>query len=417
MSTERFGLLGEHLGHSFSKIIQERLTGLPYELIEVPREGLDDFLREAPFSAVNVTIPYKQAVLPYLSSVSDEARKMGAVNVILNRGGRLEGHNTDYYGFISLARRSGIDFRGRKVLILGAGGGAKAVKAACEAMGASVVRNAVRSPKSAEDILLSAIPADNDFNIVVNATPVGMFPQVDGVPVSVDAFPCLEGALDIIYNPLRTNFILDAKAAGVPALGGLWMVVAQAVKAAELFHSCSYPESEIETIYSELLRSRRNIVLIGMPSSGKSTIGKMLARAEGLDFLDTDAMVEEKAGMKVREVFERFGEARFREMEREVVSEASARSGVVIATGGGVPLNPSNVRALSRGGIVVYLQTDPSRLQATSSRPLSTSREALEKMFEVRRPVYEAAADLTVDNNSSAASCLDRLRLALSLIS
>ena len=417
MSTERFGLLGEHLGHSFSKIIQERLTGLPYELIEVPRDGLDAFLKEAPFSAVNVTIPYKQAVLPYLSSVSDEARKMGAVNVILNRGGRLEGHNTDYYGFISLARRSRIDFRGRKVLILGAGGGAKAVKAACEALGAPVVRNAVRSPKTPDDILLSTIPEDNGFNIVVNATPVGMFPDVDGVPVSVRSFPCLEGALDIIYNPLRTNFILDARATGVPALGGLWMVVAQAVKAAELFHSCTYPESEIETIYGELLHSRRNIVLIGMPSSGKSTIGKMLAHAEGLDFLDTDAMVEEKAGMKISEIFARFGEPRFREIEREVVREASARSGVVIATGGGVPLDPSNVRALSRGGIVVYLQTDPSRLRATASRPLSSSREALEKMFEVRRPIYKAAADLTVDNNSSAASCLSRLLHALSLIS
>ena len=401
-----FGLIGEHLGHSFSREIHEKLTGLPYELKEFPREELDGFMKKAPFRAINVTIPYKELVIPCLNIVSPEAARIGAVNTIVKRDGRLWGYNTDYFGFSELARRAGISFSGRKVLILGAGGAAKTVRAVAMDQGAASVVNAVRAPRCAGQIRLDSIPADNDFEIIVNATPVGMFPDDGAIPADPALFPRLEGALDLIYNPLRTNFILRSRSLGVPAEGGLFMLVAQAVKAASLFHSKSFPEETTEELFMDLSRAKGNIVLCGMPSSGKTTVGRLLAERRGLEFLDTDELIVGREGRPISEIFAAVGEAGFRRIESEIIQEVSRRHGCVIATGGGAVLDPSNVQALKRNGTVCLIRRSLELLQATADRPLSSNREALERLQEQRRGSYESAADHVIDNNSSLEDCL-----------
>ena len=410
-----FGLIGEHLGHSFSKEIHGKLMpDLPYELREISREDLPAFLREAPFKAINVTIPYKQDVIPYLSSISGEAQRIGAVNTIVKRpDGSLAGYNTDYYGFSELAKRAGISLKGRKVLILGAGGAAKTVRAVALDQGASEVRHALRHPRSAEDLQLGSIPSGNSFEIVINATPAGMYPDDGSAPVRASDFPCLEGALDLIYNPLRTNFILDARAQGAKAEGGLYMLVAQAVRASELFHSCCHLKGVTEEIFSSIAMAKGNIVLCGMPSSGKSTIGQMLAERLGMGFTDTDELITRREGRPIRDIFATRGEKVFRAIESQVISDISRSLGCVIATGGGAVLNQANVHSLRRNGTIILIQRDPELLLATPDRPLSSRREDLLRLLEERREAYLNAADHIVSNNASPGDCVRQIEQCL----
>ena len=405
----KFGLIGEHLGHSFSPAIHERLSGQPYELRELSPSQLGAFLENEPFRGINVTIPYKQAVIPYLDALAPSAELTGAVNAIVRSpDGRLTGHNTDMDGFIAMARHAGIDFAGARVVILGAGGAAKAVGAAAWVLGAASVINAVRTPRAGQ-LPLHEPSLFADAQIIVNATPVGMFPRVDGKLLDLSMFHHLRGVLDCIYNPIRTNLVLDALELGIPADGGLRMLAAQAVRASELFRDCKIEDSAIDDICSFLLRSRRNIVLCGMPSSGKSTIGKELAARLGTELVDTDDLVREEAGMEIPRIFEQEGEEGFRARESRAVAAAAQRQGVVIATGGGAVMRPGNVRALKRSGLLCFIDRPLELLQATPDRPLSADITSLVRLYAQRRPAYLSAADIVVSNCGTVAEVVDKI--------
>ena len=410
----QYGLIGEHLGYSFSKDIHGQLSPCAYELRELPREGLDAFLKEAPFLGINVTIPYKEAVLPYLSWISPEARAIGAVNTIVKRDGRLLGYNTDYTGLKALAAKAGVSFRGRRVLILGAGGAAKCAHALAMDEGAVSVTHAVRNPREPGQIRLDGLGPDCDGEILVNCTPVGVYPEEEKRPTDIRILPCLKGVLDLIYNPLRTNLVLDAQEAGMPAEGGLYMLVAQAVAARALFDGTDRAFRETtDGVYQNLYKAKCNLVLTGMPSSGKSTLGQLLADKTGRRFVDTDSLIPEKAGKSIPQIFAEDGEARFRDWESEVIREVSREKGLVIATGGGAVLDWQNVRRLRRNGTILYLQRGLERLTATADRPLSSDRNALEALFERRKAAYERAAEFTVDNNGSLADSLQQIESLL----
>ena len=408
-----FGLIGEHLGHSFSKEIHGRLSDRPYELREVPRDALAKFLASREFKGINVTIPYKEAVLPLLDFVSPEARQIGAVNTIVNRDGRLFGYNTDYFGFSALADRLGIDFKGKRVLILGAGGAAKTVAAVAADRSAASVTHAVRRPKAPGQIPLSSLGSESSYkdvipgltgDLVVNCTPAGMFPHEEERIIDLGALPRLEGAIDLIYNPLRTDLILDALSRGVPAEGGLYMLVAQAVKAREYFDGIPGPAGD--DLFESLLRAKRNLVLIGMPASGKSTIGKALSEKTGRPFADTDEWIVRKAGKPIPQIFADEGESAFRDIESEVIRELSTRNGLILATGGGAVLNPQNVRRLKRNGILCFISRDLDRLSPTADRPLSSSRAAMQALFERRKDAYKRATERVIDNNGTLEEAL-----------
>ena len=387
-----FGLVGEHLKHSFSVEIHSLIGSYDYQLKEIAPDGLKDFLKRREFRGINVTIPYKQAVMPFLDRVSPEAERIGAVNTIVNRDGELYGYNTDYYGFALLAKRTGISFSGRNVLIYGRGGAAKAVAAVALDAGA------VKVVQTGRDTDLSTSGIGRDFDILVNATPVGMFPATDvALPVSPEEFSHLEGVLDCIYNPLRTRLVCDAQMRGIPSDGGLYMLVAQAVKASELFRDKTLPPELADSVYDALLDIKRNTVIIGMPSCGKSTYARRLSRETGRAFVDTDRLIEETAGMSVTDMFAQRGEAEFRRLESEVIRDVSKWQGCIIATGGGTVLNPVNMLNLKMNGRIVYLRTALENLKTGGSRPLSKDTGALERIYAERRPLYEKYAEVTVN--------------------
>lgn len=405
-----YGLIGSRLGHSFSRIIHEYLTGEPYELRELRPEELETFLRSEPFRGINVTIPYKQAVIPYLDELSPSARLTGAVNVIL-RGtdGRLTGYNTDFDGFLAMADAAGVRLEGARVVILGAGGAAKAVDAAVRSVGAAEVAFAVRHDFDPGRLPLSQPAAFADFDVLVNATPVGMYPDLQGKPLDISVMPHLRGVLDCVYNPLSTQLVIDARERGIPAAGGLMMVVAQAVRAAELFHDRTFPEDTVQRVYGRLLRDRRNIVLTGMPSSGKTTVGRMLASRLGLRFTDTDDVVRTLSGLDIPEIFAREGEPGFRRWESVAIESLAGEQGMVIATGGGSVLNPENVRALRQNGLLIFLDRDPMLLQPTVDRPLSSNRRDLEALYRERLPLYIKAADQSISNNGTPEDAVNKI--------
>lgn len=372
----------------------------PYELHEVAPGGLASFLKARDFKGINVTIPYKQAVIPYLDSLSESALRTGAVNTIVNENGRLTGHNTDYDGFIALARLAGIDFNGADTVIFGAGGAAKAIAAASLAMGASRVRFAARRPSGPDCVPIQDTGAYKDCNILLNATPVGMYPALDGELPSPSLFPELRGVLDCVYNPLRTRLVLAAQALGIPAEGGLMMLVAQACRARELFRPDEeLPSGKAEEIYGKILRSRRNIVLCGMPGSGKSTVGRILASLTGRRVVDTDEAVVLQAGMEIPEIFAREGEQGFRRRESAAIESVAPEQGLIISVGGGAVMFEENVKRLKMNGLLVMLDRRPELLEVGGGRPLSADRAALDALYLKRMPVYRKVADVIIENN------------------
>ena len=397
----KYGLIGEHLKHSYSCEIHAQIADYEYELHEIPPSGLGGFLKKREFNAINVTIPYKQDVIPYLDEISDTAKRIGAVNTIVNRNGRLYGDNTDFAGMLALARHIGVDMKGRKVLILGTGGASKTGHALAEYMGAESVYYVSRSGKDGSISYEQAVTEHSDAQIIINATPVGMFPKQDGRPIDISAFPKLEGVIDAIYNPLRTNLILDAQERGIPAEGGLYMLSAQAVHASAVFLDIPLDESLVDKAFKSVKNDKQSIVLIGMPSSGKTTVGRILAEKCGKQLADTDEYIVRKIGMPISDFFAKFGEAEFRRIEKETVAELSATGGRIIATGGGAVLDPENVRALKQNGVLVFLDRRPENLVATDDRPLASRRSALEKLYTERYDTYCAAAELHIDANTT----------------
>lgn len=411
----KYGLLGEKLGHSYSKEIHALLADYEYELCEVNKEELDALMRKKEFCAVNVTIPYKQTVIPYLDGISERAKSIGAVNAIVNRGGKLYGDNTDFAGMRALAIRTGADMNGKKVLIFGTGGTSKTAGAVAQSLGAREVYFVSRSKKDGAITYGEAAEKHADAQILINTTPVGMFPNIQGTPADISVFPELEAVLDAIFNPLRTELVLDAQARGIKADGGLYMLVAQAVYASALFLGKDADDKKTEDVYRRILNEKRNVFLIGMPSSGKSSVGKKLAELTGKEFADTDTMLTDRFGRTISDFISENGEKPFRDEESAVIGQAAEKRGYIIATGGGAVLREENVRAMKKNGIVVFLDRDPDLLTATKDRPLSSTREALEKLYEERYPIYKKAADMTVPSDRSVGEVAEDVRKELEI--
>ena len=403
----QYGLIGGRLGHSYSVPIHRLITGEDYELREIAPEDLGAFMTRKEFRAINVTIPYKQDVIPYLDEISDTAREIGAVNTIVNRDGHLYGTNTDAAGLQALIGRVCPDIRGRKTLVLGTGGTSKTAVYTAKAMGADPVIRVSRSARDGAVTYEEALRDHRDAEILINTTPCGMFPAAEDMPVDIAGFPALRGVVDVIYNPLRTKLVLAAMRRGIPAEGGLYMLVAQAVRAAEVFRGIRYDEGLTEKIYRRMARDKENIVLTGMPGSGKSAVSSILGARTGREVIDTDRMIVEKAGMEITEIFRRYGEKHFRDLESEVIREAAARAGVIISTGGGAVLREENVDALRRNGRLVWLDRKPEDLVPTDDRPLADSREKMAALYAAREPVYRATADERIAVTGSAEDTAD----------
>lgn len=397
------GLLGKTLGHSFSPQIHGELADYEYKLFEVPEESLGDFLRNGGFHALNVTIPYKQAVIPYLSEISDRARRIGAVNTVLRRpDGTLFGDNTDYDGFLYIVRRSGIGIKDKKVLVIGSGGTSRTVSAVLDDLGAGEIRILSHRENTPE---IRARYADTD--VIVNTSQEGMYPKCGTSPLPLAEFPGVSGVLDVIFNPARTALLIDAESRGIPCINGLPMLVAQAKRASELFTGMSIPDGEVERITAKIAKETANLVLVGMPGSGKSTVGRLCAEALGREFIDTDRMITECTGKKPGEIISESGEAEFRRIEHECVALAGKRTGVVIATGGGVVTRGENYAPLHQNGVTVFLRRALDTLP-TEGRPLSAGN--LEEMYRERLPFYQSFSDACVDSQPEVA---DTVQLVL----
>lgn len=404
----QFGLIGEKLGHSYSKEIHNLIADYRYELREVKKEELGAFMAERDFSGINVTIPYKKSVMDYLDVISDDAKKIGAVNTVVNRDGKLYGYNTDFYGLKALLIHNGVSVRNKKVLILGSGGTSDTAYNVVTGINAKEAIKVSRTKKDGFVTYDEAARLHSDADVIINATPVGMYPDDDGVPVNIGLFPSLSAVIDAIYHPLRTNLVSDAENRGIKACGGLYMLVAQAVYAAALFENKKPDENLIDDVYGKILNDKRNIVLIGMPSSGKTTIGKALAARMGKRFADTDELIVGTTGKSIPEIFEEEGEKVFREIEKKVICDIAVNDGTVIATGGGVILDEKNVLALKRNGVIVYLDRKIDNLIATDSRPLSSNVDDLKKLYAKRKPLYEKYAEITIDDNDDVATVVRR---------
>lgn len=403
------GLIGRKLGHSYSCQIHHAIADYSYDLWELEPEQLAPFLQKGDFAGVNVTIPYKQQVIPYLDDLSDTARAIGAVNTIVNRSGRLYGDNTDLAGMIALIRRLGLELHGKKVLILGTGGTSKTARAAAQQLGAAEVYHLSRSGREDAVTYEEARRLHGDAAVLINTTPCGMYPAVEDCPLDPADFPRLEGVVDAVYNPLRTNLVLAARERGIPAQGGLYMLAAQAVYAGALFRGCQAAQADIDLAYRTVLRQVENIVLIGMPSAGKTTVGQLLARRTGKKFTDTDTLAEQRIGMTIADYFRTSGEEAFRAREQETVAEVSAAGGQIIATGGGAILRRENLTALRRNGLLVFLDRPIEQLTATVDRPLASDREALRRRYEERYALYRAAADVYIKNDGSPEEAADQI--------
>lgn len=388
------GLLGEKLGHSYSPQIHSMLADYEYKLFEKSPEELEAFLKSGKFDGLNVTIPYKKAVMPYCTELSPTAAQIGSVNTIVRRSdGSLYGDNTDAFGFENLIVHNGIEVKGKKALVLGTGGASVTAQAVLKNLGASeVVVISRRGEDNYENIAKHA-----DAEIIANTTPVGMYPNNGKAAVDLTQFPKLSGVLDVVYNPARTALLLQAERLGIPCAGGLYMLVSQAKRSCELFTGKSIPDSEIDRIERVLSHQMQNIVIIGMPGSGKTTVSTMLAEKLGRKILDTDTMVAEKAGVTIPEIFAAQGEAGFRRLETEATAEVGKLSGNIISTGGGVVTVAENYELLHQNGVIVWIERDTNKL-ARDGRPISLSSD-LNELYAARLPLYDRFADIKADNN------------------
>ena len=392
---KKYGCIGKKLTHSFSKEVHAMLADYEYELIELTEDEIKSFLCKKDFEAINVTIPYKETVIPYLDSVCDIAKRIGSVNTIVNKDGKLHGYNTDYYGMKALVERVGIDLKGKKVLILGTGGTSKTAQVVAEDLGALGVFTVSRSKRENCITYDEAKNVHSDADVIINTTPLGMYPECDMIPIDIFAFSSLEGVIDAVYNPLCTNLVLEAKKNGIKAEGGLYMLVMQAAFAAEKFLDTKISKEIADKAFRSILSSKENIVLTGMPGSGKSTVGKLL-KIDGFEFFDTDTEIEKRCKCSIKELIKTKGEEYFRDLESEVIREISSKSSRIISTGGGAILREENVVCLKRNGKLFFIDADIKRLRATDSRPLSDTYEKLKKLYSERLGIYKSSADVVV---------------------
>ncbi len=414
-----YGVIGEHLPHSFSKEIHNRCADYDYTVTELAPQEVDAFLTKRDFKAINVTIPYKQTVIPYLYSIDPAAAALGAVNTVVNREGKLYGYNTDFYGMEALIARIGLSLEGKKVLILGTGGTSHTAQGVAKAHKAKEIVTVGRVQDRGDVTYEEVYSLHADGDIIINTTPCGMYPYEDGTaeraatPIDITRFPLLSGVVDVVYNPLRTNLVLQAKALGIPADAGLYMLVAQAVKACRIFldRDESGMEEQTREIFKEIAAQKENIVLTGMPGSGKSTVGKALAEAMDRPFVDTDEEIVKTVGKPISEIFKESGEAGFRALESEIIRTCSAQfRGAVIATGGGAVLRDKNITALKRTGKIYFLDRDLKYLLPTPDRPLALTAEAVKQRYEERYNRYLQTADVTVKTDELVKHTVNTVR-------
>ena len=398
---EKYGCIGKKLTHSFSKEIHAKLADYKYELIELAEIEVDSFFKNKEFNAVNITIPYKETVIPYLDFLSDVAKRIGAVNTVVNKNGKLYGYNTDYYGMKAILEKTGIEIKNKKVMILGTGGTSKTARVLTKDLGASEIIVVSRQKKESFITYEEAVSEHRDANVIINTTPSGMYPDCDSKPIDISAFKDLEGVIDAVYNPLCTNLILNAKKKGIKAQGGLFMLVMQAVVAAEKFMDREIPKEAADSVFASVLASKENIVLTGMPGSGKSTVGKLLG-IDGFTFIDTDEEIEKRCGTSIKDLITEKGEKHFRDLESEVIKDVSSKGSQIISTGGGAILRNENVHALKRNGKLFFIDANPERLCPTDSRPLSDTAEKLKKVYSERIDIYRETADVVVPDMATA---------------
>ena len=406
----KYGLIGEKLGHSFSKIIHEKL-GYKYELKEIAPNEFDAFMRTKNFYCINVTIPYKEAVIPYLDWIHEPAKEVGAVNLVLHYAGKLYGYNTDLIGMEELFNYAGVDVKGKKAAILGSGGTSKTALAVLKKGGANEILRVSRSGRDGAITYETLYEKHSDVEIIVNTTPVGMHPNIYDCPIDISKFDRLTGVIDAIYNPINTTLVQKARNGGIAAEGGLYMLVAQAMVASEIFlneNGNSHPKL-IEAMFNKIRGEKENIVLIGMPASGKSTVGKILAERLGRKFVDTDDIITKRIGMPISDFFKQEGEERFREIEAEVIKELADKTSLVIATGGGAILRHENVDNLRYNGRLFFIDRPLEKLVPTESRPLSADRASIEKRYSERYSIYCSLCDLHIDADCDAKQVTNRI--------
>lgn len=406
----RYGLIGEKLGHSFSKDIHERIADYTFDLIPLSKEEFKTFMEKKEFTALNVTIPYKKDVIPYLDEMDEHAKAIGAVNTIVNRDGKLKGYNTDFTGFLYMVKKHNVHMEGKKVLIIGNGGASAAIQAVVqhESAGSMVIVDVVpgNGAISYDEMFSSHLDAE----IIINTSPIGMYPRIGNAPIDISMFHKCEAVLDVIYNPILTRLCFEAQEMDIKRVNGLEMLIAQAKQSVEFFLDKSIDNQIIDDIYQDMLRERCNIVLIGMPSAGKTTIGKMLENRMQKEFIDLDDIIIEKAGKSIPEIFEESGEAGFRAIETEAAIEVSKLNNKIIATGGGTIKHKVNMDYLRQNGITIFIDRDVDKLISSDpNRPLSKSSDALAKMHAERLPLYQKYAAYVAVNNSDIESTVTEI--------
>ena len=398
-------LIGEKLSHSFSPMIHSMLADYPYTLAEIKREDLDSYVRSGAFTSANVTIPYKVEVMKYLDEISPEAQAIGCVNCITHTPeGKLRGDNTDFWGLSYLIKSSNIDISGKNVLILGSGGSFLTASAVCKSLDAKEIICVSRSGEVNYENVYNVHP---DAEIIINTSPVGMYPNNLECKINLEKFDNVKGVFDIIFNPSKTKLLLEAEKLSIPAFGGLAMLVGQAKRACEIFTGEKIDDGEVDRIKKIIEEKTLNIVLVGMPGCGKSTIAKALAEKLGREIIDTDAEIVKNAKMPIPEIFSTFGEGVFRSLEHNEIKAAGKLSGKIISTGGGTVTISDNYEPLHQNGIIVFIKRDINSL-SRDGRPLSIGAD-LNKMYEVRLPMYEKFADIIVENSSDVDSCVDKI--------
>lgn len=398
-----YGLIGERLAHSFSPEIHALIGDYDYKLKELAKDKVEAFLRERDFKAINVTIPYKQTVMPFLDEISESAKAIGAVNTVVNRGGKLYGYNTDFDGLKALVESLVPTLKNLKVLILGSGGTSHTAQAVAKSMGAKEIVVASIMGEEGTVSYDDAKALHNDADFLINTTPCGMYPNVHTVAVDLDVFTNLKALADVVYNPLRTELVMQVLEKGIPAKGGLYMLTMQGIKAAEHFFSKEIEKDRADEIFNTIIKRRENIVLTGMPSSGKTTVGNILAKEMNRPLYDADALIVKRAGCEISEIFEKNGEEYFRDLESAVIAEEVAPlTGAIIATGGGAILRSENIKNLKKNGKVIFLDRALELLTPTADRPTASDIEAMKKRFEQRYGIYNNTADIKVNGSLSA---------------
>ena len=404
-----YGCIGEHLSHSFSKEIHNALADYEYVIKEIEREKLEEFFIKRDFKAINVTIPYKQEIIPFLDEISDEAKRINAVNTVVNRDGRLYGYNTDFYGLKSLIERKGVSLKDKKVLVLGSGGTSNTAVAVAEFMGASEIIKVSRSVKDGYITYEDVYEKCSDFRVIINTTPCGMFPNIGKSAIDINKFTSLEAVFDAVYNPLKSKLICDAQEKGIVSSGGLYMLVSQAAYAVEKFIDVPVNEERIEKIFRDLYKNKMNIVLIGMPASGKTSVGKQLSQSLLKIFVDTDDLITESQNKPIPQIFSKIGETGFREIEKNEIFSVASRNNCIIATGGGAILNRENTDILKENGRIYFIDRPLELLVGTDDRPLSRDADALKKRYEERYSLYLECADAVIDGSGTVQEVADRI--------